>query len=156
MARARTTRPDVLRRTAITGNGFVATTAVVGAIEMFTGWPRRLPDDWLDGTPFPSYAVPGLLLGGLVGGSASVATWASARRSAHWPRLAMAAGAVLVGWTGAEVALLNQPEAPTGVEWFYAGLGLVNASIGALAARRPSELPSLRHADRTVSHRVAG
>lgn len=129
-------RTWLLRGAALVGSGFVAATALFGGVELLTGWPRQLPTEWLDGTPFDSYAVPGLLLGGLVGGSAVSATWAAARRSLRWPQLTAAAGAVMMGWTVAEVAILNQLEAPTAVELFYAGLGLLNAVVGTTAWRR--------------------
>ncbi len=130
----------LLRGLAVSLTGFVSATALFGGVELLTGWPRRQPTEWLAGTPFDSYAVPGLLLAGLVGGSNAVAAWATARRSPRWPELTTAAGVVLLGWIAAEVALLDQPEAPTPIEWTYAGIGALTATLGGLAwAGRPGD-----------------
>ncbi len=77
----------------------------------------------LDGTPFSSFVVPGLVLGAVVGGSllvGGVALW----KQAHWgPMLALFAGCVLLGWILAEIA------------WIDAGRGLQSVIlVGALIA----------------------
>lgn len=116
---------------AVASSGFVALTAIGGGLELVAGWPRAQPLGWLDGTPFDSYLVPGLLLGGLVGGTSAVAAGMAATRSGSWPRCLAVAGAVLTGWTAVEVAMLDQPDAPTPIEWFYGGLGLAMIGLGA-------------------------
>lgn len=125
-----------LRRGSAVVSGFVAVTACLGGVELLTGWPREQPAAWLEGTPFDSYRVPGLLLGGLVGGSAALASWSAVRQRRRWPEASALAGAVLAGWTVAEVGMLNQPEAPTPIEWWYGGLGAALIAAGASARRR--------------------
>lgn len=56
-------------------NGFTALTAVWGGIALMTGAKgERFPARLLEGTPFDSYTIPGLILAGVVGGTATVAT----------------------------------------------------------------------------------
>lgn len=126
---------QTVRVIGIVSSGFVALTAISGGAELVTGWPREQPPEWLDGTPFDSYVVPGLLLGGVVGGTSAVAAWGAATGSRGWPAYVGLAGVVLTGWTVTEVAVLSQPEAPTPVEWFYSGLGLVMVALGAAGSR---------------------
>jgi hypothetical protein len=49
---------------------FVALTALGGGIALATGLEAdRFPLDWLRGTPFRNYVIPGLILAGVVGGA---------------------------------------------------------------------------------------
>ena len=51
--------------------GFIALTAIGGGIAILTG-VDEFPLEWLEGTPFPNYTIPALLLSVVVGGSALV------------------------------------------------------------------------------------
>jgi hypothetical protein len=112
-------------------DGFVAVTAVGGGIALLSGLEaNRFPADWLQRTPFSTYAIPGLILAGVVGGSAAIAA-AAALLSPRAGRLAsLLAGVVLMGWIVGEVLLLKQPAAPTWAEIFYFTVGLVMAVLG--------------------------
>ena len=65
---------------------FVALTAIGGGIALFTGLEsdERIPPEWLDGTPFKSYVIPGLILAVVVGGSAAIATFATYYSCSAW------------------------------------------------------------------------
>lgn len=117
--------------------GFVALTAIGGGVALVVGLEadleaERFGPEWLEGTPFRSYLVPGLLLSLAVGGSAAVAT-AATIIGWHGGLLSALAGLVLVRWIVGEVAVINQP-APTRSEgvYFVAGL-LILALAGAFA-----------------------
>src|SRR5262249_44586606 len=75
-------------------DGFVVLTAVLGGVAFAVGAEAtRFSIEWLVGTPFSSYVLPGLILAVIVGGSASLATAAMLRR---WPaatRASVVAGA---------------------------------------------------------------
>ena len=74
---------------------FVAFWAFAGGIGMMGGGVD-LPSEWLDGTPFADYFIPGLILFGVVGGSmltASLAVWS---RSLFSGPASLIAGSVLV------------------------------------------------------------
>jgi len=47
---------------------FVAFTAIGGGVTLATGMDK-FPAEWLTGTPFRSYLIPGLILAVVVGGS---------------------------------------------------------------------------------------
>ncbi|WP_254546957.1 hypothetical protein [Halomarina pelagica] len=87
---------------------FVAVTAIGGGIAMATGLDP-LPDDWLIGTPFQSFLIPGALLAAVVGGSAAVAAFGVLRSTDAGAMVSVVAGALLMGWIVVEVLLLNQP-----------------------------------------------
>ena len=83
----------------------------------------------LEGSPFADWRLPGLLLGGFVGGGFLVAgTW-QWRNGWHARELSMLAGLGLIAFEAAEVAWIGfQP-----LEGFFA---LVGAAVVALAAAR--------------------
>lgn len=123
----------MLRGLTIAAGSFVGATAILGGFELVAGWPRQQPTEWLAGTPFDDYLVPGILLTAGVGGTSTAAAVAAARRSPHWPKRTELAGGVLAGWILAEITLLNQPNAPTITELVYLALGVSLLATGAAA-----------------------
>jgi hypothetical protein len=64
-------------------------------------------ESWLQGSPFPNYRIPGVVLLVAVGGgllSAAVATW---RRPPWAPFAARGAAAILLGWGIVETAVVG-------------------------------------------------
>lgn len=113
----------------------VALTAVGGGIALIVGLETgRFPADWLEGTPFSSYVLPGVILAGVVGGSATLAAL-SLLRSPTGGGASVLAGVIMMGWIIAEILLLKQPSEPTWTEVFYFALGLVMALLGWLVGR---------------------
>jgi hypothetical protein len=121
-----------LRRAAMVGvNGSAAATAIGGGLALAAGWEAdRFPRSWLSDTPFDTYLVPGVLLTGVVGGSAAVATLATLRGAPSAPRLSVLAGTIMIGWIGAEVIVLPAP-ARSWTELFYLVTGLAMCALGA-------------------------
>ena len=108
----------------------VALNAVGGGYYALSGAPG-VPVDWLQGSPFSSYVVPGVILLVVVGGSsaaAAVAVFARARRARP---LALAAGAILLGWIVVQVAIIGY------VSWLQPAMAVAAVLILALARRRP-------------------
>jgi peptidoglycan/LPS O-acetylase OafA/YrhL len=131
-----------IRRVTMVLAGFVGVTAVLGGVELVTGYPVQQPVDWLAGTPFDSYVVPGLVLAALVGGSAVLALIAAIRSDPRWPRSAIVAGGVLCGWIVAEMVMLDQPTTPTVAEVVYLVIGALLVLLGwraTAAAEEPAE-----------------
>lgn len=115
---------------------FVALTAVGGGIALVAGLEaNRFPADWLKGTPFASYVIPGLILAVIVGGSAALAAVFMLRSPASGALASMLAGAVMMGWIVAEILILEQPSEPTWTEVFYFALGLGMAVLGRMVVR---------------------
>jgi len=106
---------------------FVALTAVLGGITLAAGIDK-FPADWLVGTPFSSYLIPGLILAIVVGGSAVVAAVAALRRSDAGALASVLAGAILLGWLVGERLILSPAAFPTQFSWleaFYVAAGLL-------------------------------
>jgi hypothetical protein len=125
-----------LRAVLVCLNGFTAVSAIGGGIALITGLERdRFPVDLLRGTPFRDFFGPGLLLGGLVGGSAAAATAGMLWRPRLGVRLSTFAGIVLVGWVCGEVAILRAGRARSWLEPGYFVTGLLMAGLGLLGER---------------------
>ncbi|MGB7980150.1 MAG: hypothetical protein WCF36_05090 [Candidatus Nanopelagicales bacterium] len=105
-------------------------------MELITGFRVEQPPEWLAGTPFSSYVVPGIALTGVVGGSALAALALALRDDPRWPMATCAAGTVLVGWITGEVVILAQPDTPSPIEVAYLGLGAAVVGLGWIARRR--------------------
>jgi hypothetical protein len=84
-----------------------------GALNAFAGGyygmsgAEDVPREWLDGSPFDDYFIPGLVLFVVVGGgflAAAIAVFAKLRiaRAA-----AFAAGAIVLGWLAIETAIIG-------------------------------------------------
>lgn len=86
-----------LRRALIGVAGFSAFNAIGGGIGLLVNG-LGVPPEQLDGTPFSSLTVPGLLLAGVVGGSMLAATIAAWRKDPRAGSMTMGAGAVMFGW----------------------------------------------------------
>ena len=93
-------RLDALRRQCL-----VALTAALGGITVAAG-VDRFPPDWLTGTVFSSYLIPGLILAVVVGGSASIAAVATLCSREAGALSSMLAGAILLGWLVGERLIL--------------------------------------------------
>lgn len=121
--------PRATRRSLIGIELFLALNAVGGAIYAFGG-AEGVDRDWLDGTPFHDYVVPGIILLVAVGGSLTIAAIALLRRLPHQRELSLAAAAILAIWIIVQVLMIGP------VSWMQpAGFGLALA-MGWLAAKR--------------------
>jgi hypothetical protein len=63
--------------------------------------------DVLDGTPFGSFLIPGLVLAFVVGGSLLAAAYLEWRRKSIAPLASTGAGCVLLGWIVIEAAMVE-------------------------------------------------
>ncbi len=127
----------VTRGTLLLLDGVVALTAIPGGVALALGAEgQRFPRAWLRRTPFRTYRVPGALLGGLVGGSAALATVQLVRHGDAGARWSVPAGLILMGWIGAEVLLLDQPDPGTPVELGYLAAGLAMTGLGVRISAR--------------------
>jgi len=102
----------------------------LGGMAYALGGARDVPSEWLDGTPFDSYVVPGLYLGVVVGGSCVVAGYTAARDHQLARPAALASAAVMETWIAAQVALIGyrSPLQPV--------IAVTGLAVAALAGRR--------------------
>lgn len=110
--------------------GVVALNAVAGGYYALSGAPG-VPVDWLAGSPFDSYAVPGAILLVVVGGSSAAAAVAVLARARLARPLALAAGALLLGWIVVQVAIIGY------VSWLQPAMAAAAVLTLALARRLP-------------------
>jgi hypothetical protein len=106
--------------------------AVVGGI----GVMKELlpfPEVWLQGTPFHSYLLPGLILLVAVGGSHLAAAFAVLSRGAKAKTASVFAGLVLIGWMIGEIKLIGF-QAP--IQAWFVGVGLVEIGLSFTKLRR--------------------
>jgi hypothetical protein len=90
-----------------------AVTGVVGAGAVFGGWGLLsnadglgAKSDWLDGSPFPDYRIPGLVLL-IVGGGMLLTTLLALRRSRFAGVAALTMGVVLLIWGAVETVTIG-------------------------------------------------
>ena len=106
---------------------FVALTAVMGGITLALG-VDKFPAQWLIGTPFRSYLIPGLILTLFVGGTATVAAMSLLRKSDTCELLSIIAGVTLIGWLLGERLILPKAAFVPQFFWLeaiYIGAGLL-------------------------------
>lgn len=138
---------------------FVSVTALAGGIALIAGSLDPAlgsvlvpPMEYLEGSPFTSYVVPGLALIVLVAGSQALAFFAVLRHAGRAAFLAAAAGFACLIWIFIQMVFI--PFSPLQAVYFTAGmleLGLVLVHLGVLdfepyprrstatSARRPTE-----------------
>ena len=110
-------------------NGIGAVFGGIGLLTDSIGMPLSL----LDGTPFDSYVVPGLILLVVVAGSSLAAAGMLLRDHRHSGIASLLAGAVLLGWIVVEFILI-----PAG--WMFQVVYLVVALL-ILWFARPETTP---------------
>ncbi|MBF4571958.1 hypothetical protein ITJ64_05455 [Herbiconiux sp. VKM Ac-1786] len=125
--------------------GLVGITAAAGGAALvageITGDPNGLfvPDSsYLEGTPFASYVVPGLLLAIVVGGVQLAALAVLVRRPALAPAATSMAAYTILIWIFVQMIII--PFSPLQLAYFLAGLaelGLVIVAAGVLTAENP-------------------
>ena len=126
----------VMRGALIAADGLAAATAIPGGIAILTRLDE-FPPSWLRRAPFPDYRLPALLLSGVVGGSAALATAAMLRSPTTGGRVSVVAGVVMMGWIAAETRLLDYSEDPNDNDWIepaYFALGALMAGLGVVVA----------------------
>ncbi len=112
----------------------IVVSAVGGAVGLIGGG-IDFPLEWLNGTPFASYAGPGIILGLVVGGSALVAAVMVLRGHPLAAQASIAAGLIQVGWIVGEVVLVGVMAEAVGL-----GLQVLFFAVGGLLAALAADL----------------
>jgi hypothetical protein len=105
--------------------GLIALIVLVGAMAFVCGIGLiinglGMPEAELDGTPFSSYLIPGLVLCLVVGGSLLGAACLAHRQSPLASLATLGAGCVLLGWIIVEAVLINAGRALQGAIFLIA------------------------------------
>jgi hypothetical protein len=111
---------------------------VFGALNAFGGGyygmagAEDVPKEWLEGSPFDDYFIPGLVLFVVVGGSFLAAAIAVVV-NLHVARVAaLAAGAIVLGWLAVETATIGY------VSWMQPATTIAGLLVLLLAWLQPS------------------
>ena len=108
-----------------------------GALNAFAGGyygmagADGVPRDWLTGSPFRDYRVPGLILFVVVGGAFLFAAMTVLARAEIGRTAALAAGAIVLGWLAVQLAIIGY------VSWMQPVTAAVGFAILLLALRLP-------------------
>ena len=148
-----------IRLTLLLTQAFVALTALAGGAVLMIGaldagfsssWTP--PEEYLEGSPFPSYLVPGVILAVVVGGG-HVFAFAELERRRPWALLAAAAaGFALLVWIFVQMALI-----PFSVlQAVYFGAGLLEIGLVLLLLDVHHRLGPRRHAPAARVEEAAG
>jgi hypothetical protein len=87
---------------------FGALSAAAGAVLAIAANGAGVPVEYLANSPFPSYAVPGVILGVVVGGTQLAAAIALLRKQRSALLLSAIAGFGMLIWIFAELAIIRQ------------------------------------------------
>lgn len=85
---------------------FVALNAFAGGYYGITG-AENVPTEWLKGSPFRNYFIPGLVLFALVGGSALFAAITVFRKNRISRYAAFSCGIIILLWLMVQVAIIG-------------------------------------------------
>lgn len=116
---------------------FSAISSIAGGVPMllFPDGGGVLPLSMLEGSPFSTFLVPGLLLAFVIGGTSTACAVLALRRSPFAIDATVLAGGALTVWIVAEIAMMRS------FHWLhalYGGLGLAMLTLGVEAALRSS------------------
>jgi hypothetical protein len=87
-----------------------------------------LPVSALEGSPFASYFIPGMILFAILGVAPIVVAMLSLRRSSIAPLLALGVGGALVIWIAVEIAIVGYSNQPP-LQIIYLALGVVMTMV---------------------------
>jgi hypothetical protein len=97
---------DAADRTLVSLNAGAGVAAIGGAwyaLGGATDWPR----EWLDGSPFSDYTIPGLVLGGVYAPASLIAAEAVRRCHPRAGEVALGAAAIQVTWIATQLRIIG-------------------------------------------------
>lgn len=129
--------PDPRRRNAVRHVlgailAFGALNALAGGYYGLSG-AKGVPTEWLAGSPFSSYFVPGLVLFVVVGGSLTMATIAVFARWRSSRVVALGAGSIVLAWLAVQVSIIGF------VSWMQPVTAIAAVAVLGLASRLAPE-----------------
>ena len=111
-------------------NSFLAFTAITGGIGLLTGL-NAPPLDFLAGSPFSNYTIPGCALLVLVGGTSVFAVTLLVRKDNFAWFVVVASSVLVIIFEAVEIYYIGSPDgAARLLQIFYSTLGLVIGILG--------------------------
>ena len=141
-----------VRVSLLTIQGFVALTAFAGGTALVVGSLNSgldsalvPPIEYLEGSPFRSYVIPGVLLGAVLGGVHLVAFLMLLRRHRWSHFISAAAGFGALIWIFVQMVFI--PFSPLQAVYFLAGLAELGFVLLGLGVLRPAAIPAERRGE---------
>jgi len=119
--------------------GLSAVAGGVGLVMDPTGASLGMSSDWLQGSPFPSFLIPGLFLLGVNGVGTLVGAVLSFRGHRYAGEVAALLGLVMMGWITIQVIVITSAAGLSWLQPFYVVVGLVELGLGLLLRQRIRE-----------------
>ena len=88
---------------------------------------RRIPGEWLEGSPFNDYKIPSVFLGIAVGGSSAMSAATAWRGNEHAALATVAAGGILTAWVAAQLAMIGRRSF---LQPLFGGVGITMIALG--------------------------
>lgn len=110
---------------------FVALNAFAGGIYGMSG-AEGVPIEWLEGSPFHDYFIPGLFLFAAVGGAFLFAAFTVLARRPQGRRAALGAAILVLAWLAIQVTIIGY------VSWMQPATTVAAVIVLLLARRLPS------------------
>jgi hypothetical protein len=115
---------------------FGTVSAIAGGIALMTG-TIDLPANWLDGTIFSSYVIPGIILAAVVGGSQLAALGLAFRRGEPYLFASAMAGGIMMGWIVGELIIVGTDDATMfAYQLIYFLVGFAEFAFASMALRQ--------------------
>lgn len=143
MSASTTTQPyRILSLSLGSFQALIGLSAVAGGIGLVmdpTGASLGMSSDWLRGSPFPSFLIPGLFLLGVNGVGTLVGAVLSFRGHRYAGEVAALLGLVMIGWITIQVIVITSAAGLSWLQPFYVVVGLVELGLGLLLRQRIRE-----------------
>jgi hypothetical protein len=120
--------------------GFGVVSCAIGAVMGIFLGGAGVPMEYLDGSPFSSFVLPGIILGVVVGGTQAAGLWGMLRSPRAGLLLAAVAGFGMLIWIFVELAMISEYSF---LQALYFGVGLLELiAVTALLGIAPRILPA--------------
>jgi hypothetical protein len=87
--------------------GILAVAAGLALAQRPSGEALRFETEWLEGSPFPDYRIPGLFLAFVIG-STNLASALAQWNGAHWaPAISLGTGVLLLVWLAIQTSIIG-------------------------------------------------
>lgn len=122
-------------RTLTSIHGLVGITAMGGGLWLMSN-PSMMPLDWLEGTFFENFFLPGLILFGVVGSSAVIAALSMLMNLSSRYSASLIASVILIFWLIAEIVIIGEVHF---LQILYFALGFTSLYLLFKASKRDTK-----------------